>query len=104
MSVTTELAEWDWVVLWGGSRLHHAARLDDPARFDVHACGEGRTTCGRESTLYIPGILSRMSLDRCAHCCDRLGIARGVGSPKNDPELREWVEERIRTTTLSEGS
>jgi hypothetical protein len=36
-----------------------------------------------------------MGMQRCAHCCDRLGIARGLGSPKNDEVLRLWVEARI---------
>lgn len=103
MSVTTELAEWDWVVTWVGERLHHAASLEDPDRFEVDTAGDGATTCGLATMLFVPGIFSRLTMPRCAHCCDRLGIARGVGSPKNDPELREWVEERLQTTTQPEG-
>ena len=95
MSAFEVTAEWDWVDTPTGERLHHLASLDDPELTDSEWQGTGRTTCGLRSTFRIPGLMSRMGVDRCARCCDRLGIARGVGSPKNDAELRPWVEKRV---------
>ena len=47
--------------------------------------GHERTAiCGRTFVVTLPGIFSRMGLDRCAHCCDRLGITRGHGACPND--------------------
>lgn len=46
--------------------------------------GYGRTVCGVEGRLAMPGILSRMGLPRCARCCDFVGIPRGDGAPFNE--------------------
>lgn len=92
---TTTLAEWDWVVIGGWDRLHHAARFDDPDgdAYDEH----GRTSCGREGWLSIPGMFARLGgTARCAHCCRIVGFPQGIGSPKNDAALRPLVEQRIR--------
>lgn len=89
------IAEWDWVYTPAGRRLHHAATIEDPAEFEREATSNGLTTCGVEATLMIPGIMSRLAMPRCKPCCDRLGIPAGTGSPKNDPELRPWVEARL---------
>ena len=93
------LAEWDWVYTRspGGHRLHHVAEWEDPDIVEPY--GQGVTTCGYCGELAIPGIVSRLGLPRCAHCCDRLSIPRGKGSPKNDEELRPWVKERLAAVT-----
>lgn len=88
-----EIAEWDWVVFYGGERLHHLDHVEEQA--DSEVSYEGRTSCGREGTLHIPGLLTRLGCLRCSTCCDVLGWPRGEGSPKNDDELRPLVKERI---------
>lgn len=71
-----------WLVLpetW--ARLHRVAEIvwtdDDMTR------GVGATVCGRRGDLVMPGLLSRMGLPRCAHCCRLAGIPRGDGAPYN---------------------
>lgn len=70
-----------WLVLPSWSRLHRVAEVawdsEDMTR------GTGLTVCGRRGTLVMPGLLSRMDLPRCAHCCDALGVPRGDGAPYN---------------------
>ena len=91
-TVFEELAESSWVYVGSyGGRLHHAVELEDPEGWERRGFVVGLTTCGLAGKLDIPGLLSRMGVDRCIRCCDKLGIKRGTGSPKNDPELREWL-------------
>ncbi|MFI6883391.1 hypothetical protein [Streptosporangium canum] len=40
--------------------------------------------CGRELPFVYPGMFSRFSMPRCAHCCRALNIAQGRGSPVNE--------------------
>ena len=94
-----EVAEWDWVLTPTGLRLHHAERIDKPHRFNDESCSPGLTTCGLKRALSIPGVLSRMSMPRCARCSQLLGIPPGVGSPKNDDSIRPWVEARLLEIT-----
>lgn len=89
------LAEWDWVMTWSGHVLHHLAAVKRPIMFDSMSQGEGRTSCGITGQLCIPGIFSRMGAPRCKRCCKKLGWPQGVGSPKNDHNLRPLVEERL---------
>ena len=91
------LGEWDW---WYGPpryRVLHAAEVTyDPS---LDTAGEGMSVCGWQTTFAIPGIFSRMSLPRCAKCCDKLGYPRGTGSPKNDQRCRPLVEQRLSITS-----
>ena len=84
-----EYARYDWVQSPSGVILHHLAELDavDAGEW----CATGRSACGVRTTWRIPGFLSRLGAERCRRCCDRLGIARGIGSPSNDPALRRWL-------------
>lgn len=75
-----------WVYTSTGGRLHAVTHLDTP--HDDWAGGTGTTVCGRRGQLAYPGVFSRIGMPRCAHCCRMLKIPRGVGHPKNDPELR----------------
>jgi hypothetical protein len=80
-----------WVLAGSGSRLHVAVRLEELDHFDDGVwwgSGKGATLCGYEGHLAYPGVASRLTLPRCAWCCRRIGIPRGVGHPKNDRELR----------------
>jgi hypothetical protein len=93
-----EIIEWDWLYTdnnRSGGRLHHAASLEDPAWWYIALSGKAVMTCGLRGAFRIPGIISRMNMPRCARCCDRLGISRGDGSPKNDEALRSWVRARL---------
>ena len=89
-----DLWEWDWSYTVHGNLLHHAATLD-PNK-DYSAEGNGITSCGRKLWLAIPGIFSRMGMERCKRCCDALGYPHGTGSPKNDDACRPIVEARLR--------
>lgn len=75
-----------WLVIpdsW--ERLHYVVEIewDDEDRIS----GYGRTACGLRRFLVMPGFLSRIGLPRCAHCCRRVGIPLGRGTPENE----EWV-------------
>lgn len=86
-----ELGEWDWWVLPAWNRLHAAVEFT----YGSWPVGAGRTACGRAGLLAIPGIFTRMSAERCAHCCKKLGYPQGVGSPKNDKACRSLIEQRL---------
>lgn len=89
-----------WLVTPDGQRLHRVTAIDAD-RLESHRCAEGRTACGLETSLSVPGMFSRMGLARCAHCCRAVGIERGDGAPYNahvveyqgDRAVEEWVEE-----------
>lgn len=93
--VARELVEWDWAVTERGDRLHAIAYFADERRFDLDYQGDAVALCGVSGRFSVPGIFSRMSMMRCARCCDNLGWPRGQGSPKNQPALRELVIERL---------
>lgn len=82
-------ARADWVQSPSGVILHHLAEVESVDEGEW--CATGRSACGVRTTWRIPGMLSRMGAVRCRRCCDRLGIAHGVGSPKNDASLRKWL-------------
>lgn len=73
-----------WLVLPSWNVLHRVASIewtgDDE---DDMRHGQGTTVCGRKGWLSMPGMLSRMSLPRCAHCCHIAGVPRGDGAPAN---------------------
>lgn len=98
---TVTIAEWDWVDTPEDdfAFLHHADRLDHP--HEDWVSGSGRTSCGLEGHLSVPGILSRMSTERCEECCHVVGYYPGTGSPKNDRDLKHSVRQRI--VALHEG-
>lgn len=64
-------------------RLHRVSEMqwDGEAGDMIH--GHGTTLCGRSGFLIMPGIVSRMGLARCAHCCRLTGVPRGNGAPAN---------------------
>ncbi len=100
------LLEWDWLYGGDANRLHHATLTDEQyAEWADESQLEDETitlTCGmRFFWPSVPGLLSRMGMERCAHCCDRIGYHHGKGSPKNDALLRPFVEGRIRDWNFS---
>jgi hypothetical protein len=51
--------------------------------------GEGITVCGKSGFLRMPGIFSRMGLERCKRCCQIMKIPNGKGAPFNAKDLDE---------------
>ena len=89
-----ETAEWDWVELGKGQRLHAVATIvNDDA--DDEWYGDGTTVCGLGGRMWIPGIFTRMSATRCRRCCERTGMPQGDQSPKNVDECRPIVKARL---------
>ncbi|HXJ63997.1 MAG TPA: hypothetical protein VNN79_09600 [Actinomycetota bacterium] len=87
-------SKYVWLVTGEWRRLHYVPAVDDR---DDHISGlafwetywDGRhvpmaAICGTKAEWQLPGILSRIGLDRCARCCDILGIERGHGAPMNE--------------------
>ena len=94
-----DLIRADWLITMSGERLHYAELSDDEyvdmddwrhlGLAEEGTDGRYRLACGRTVTyISIPGLFSRMSLPRCARCCNVVGIPRGKGSPKNSDECR----------------
>ena len=85
-----------WVVLHSWRRLHRVAEMVQDWEADgyVPIGGEGITVCGQSGRLAMPGLFSRMGLERCGHCCRGVGIPRGNGVPVNDDTLPEWAQRR----------
>ena len=74
----------DWLVLPSWNRLHRIASIEwEGGSPNIECCGFGVAICGQTGHFSIPGFLSRMGLERCAHCCDKLGIPRGTGNTLN---------------------
>ncbi len=70
-----------WVYTEHGERLHAVAHLEVP--HEEWGSGRGVTVCGFHGYLMHPGVLSRLSMQRCAKCCRSLKVPRGVGHPRN---------------------
>ena len=87
-----ELFDWDWACTTSGQVLHDVARFTFDPDYETSAIGVA--SCGLRGRFAVPGFLSRMGAPRCRHCCNRLAIPNGDGSPKNTEALRPWVEKR----------
>src|ERR1700686_4578955 len=82
------LSSWRWVIFPGGRRLHRVSKLDiEAVEKSGETGGPGETVCGRRGTLIMPGVLSRMGLPRCHHCCRMISMPDGLGNPRNDKTL-----------------
>lgn len=86
----------DWYVTATGARLHYVK--PEEFRPDHRELMESnwsvpiavRLACGRmASGVWIPGIFTRQSAERCQGCCRATGLPYGTGSPKNDDACRE---------------
>lgn len=81
------IVEVDWIYANECRRLH--APADSAYEVEDWTARDVTMACGwRVAYAFIPGFGSRLGLPRCSHCCDKLGLPRGVGSPKNDKECR----------------
>ena len=83
-------AEYDWCYVAADNydRLHCPQACDEDDGWGMVGA-PGITLCGLTGRLEIPGIPSRMGLQRCDQCCDLKGYPRGIGSPKNERAIRE---------------
>jgi len=72
-----------WLVVGDWNRLHRvtSGKVEDSKFVGVK---KGRSLCGLTGSFRMPGILSRMYLQRCAHCCRVAGIPVGDGAPFNN--------------------
>jgi hypothetical protein len=72
-----------WLVIPGTwSKLHRVTggRTDE----EHIAVNYATTACGlAPRRMVMPGVISRLGLPRCAHCCKKLGVSRGDGAPFN---------------------
>jgi len=80
-----------WLVLPSWNRLHRVSEIEWDKEYGGKIRGHGKTVCGREGFLMMPGVMSRLGLPRCKHCCWSMGIPPGEGNPYNhskgkDPE------------------
>lgn len=92
------IARYDWLVTRRWTVLHAVRDEEwtDAHRDDMARCWQVETpvrlACGQTAAmLIIPGMISRMTLPRCARCCRALGYPRGTGSPKNSDEIRAML-------------
>lgn len=82
--------KWEWMVTGDWNRLHYVpGYVNTDEWWDEATDGgiEGTSACGRRAVWSVPGVLSRLGRERCAHCCRALGIPRGDGCPQNDKAL-----------------
>jgi hypothetical protein len=87
--------EHDWLLTKKSGRLHYA-RIT-PAQLEylseqglLNWGGPLKLLCGIHILrVFVPGVLERMTTERCRRCCKMLKYPKGFGSPKNDPACRE---------------
>jgi hypothetical protein len=84
---------WKWMCLEGSwNRLHRISVIkwgiysdgEFPDMQEERISGLGIAVCGVRGDFHMPGIFSRMGLERCTRCCDLLEIPRGKGAPYNE--------------------
>ena len=85
-----------WLVTNEWDKLHRIAEIrwgwvsDENGKLFQDTCedekinGIGVTLCGIEGPVGMPGIFSRMGLERCPRCCELMGIPEGKGNPFNE--------------------
>ena len=72
-----------WLVLPSWNRLHRISEVEWDDVEDMTS-GEGVAVCGAKGWFSMPGVGSRLALQRCKHFCRLLGIPEGGGAPLND--------------------
>jgi hypothetical protein len=101
----SNVREWRWLYAPPNYRVLHRLSVmtwnsdDDPDTGDYGVrCCTGVAMCGYATKgdgdrippgwFAMPGIFSRLGLPRCAKCCAKVGLPKGLGTPWNDKELR----------------
>ena len=75
---------WRWLVTPAWLRLHRVVGYVERDDDEMMGVSDAVTACGlRRPFLRMPGMLSRMMLPRCKHCCRKLGVVDGAGAPYN---------------------
>lgn len=77
--------EWRfrWVVTRAYGKLHRVIAVKRRISGRLVKTVSGATACGYIGELQMPGILSRLGRERCAHCCHAMKIPLGYGAPFN---------------------
>ncbi len=73
-----------WLVFDDWNVLHRVAKMTWHEEYGDKIAGQGMTVCEKEGFIQMPGIYSRMGLDRCPECCKAMGVTPGKGNPYND--------------------
>lgn len=87
------LDHW-WLTTQPRWKRLHAVPADALDRDDEDAvetlCGGPwpvlEAACGGSWPMTMPGLFSRLAMDRCGHCCRKLGIRPGRGTPANEAQ------------------
>lgn len=72
-----------WMYTHEGRVLHRVSSVQRwwPGEKWIH--GDVTMVCGVRGHAYMPGLFSRMGLDRCKKCEKAMGLAHGHGNPWN---------------------
>jgi len=73
-----------WLVFDDWNILHRVAKMSWHEEYGDKVAGKGMTVCEQEGFLQMPGIFSRMGLDRCPACCKVMLVPEGKGNPFNE--------------------
>lgn len=83
----TAPTHWGWWYAGNYRVLHFVKQAESMPWYEKmrdHGGAVVRAACGYRARFEPAGVFSRMSARRCDKCCDRTGIARGVGTPRNE--------------------
>lgn len=83
----TTPTHWGWWYSSRGTVLHFVREAETMTWYEKMRDLGGavvRAACGLRARFSPAGFVSRMQLKRCDRCCDKLGIARGAGTPRNE--------------------
>lgn len=72
----------DWLVLDSWNRLHRVVEIDHD-ELEREGFAMGVAACSVYGRFQVPGVLSRLGLPRCAHCCRAVGVPVGNGNTLN---------------------
>ncbi|HEY5990455.1 MAG TPA: hypothetical protein VIV12_29310 [Streptosporangiaceae bacterium] len=82
-----------WLVTGKWNRLHAVPgaaitrdQIEMAIEFGWRLEPTATALCGLDASWTMPGTFSRLGLPRCAHCCRRLRIPPGNGTPANEQE------------------
>jgi hypothetical protein len=103
---------WDWwlppIASW--RRLHAVSRClldpEDAEAVELLCAAPGlwlTAVCGYAGHMTMPGLVSRMGMPRCGHCCRALRIGGGPGTPANESALLVLDQRQVPGEDLLDG-